>query len=44
MEKRSEEQILFDMLKEGVSPFYCVKAAKERLKAQGFQDLDYGWI
>lgn len=42
MEKRSEEQILFDMLKEGVSPFYCVKAAKERLKAQGFQDLDYG--
>jgi aspartyl aminopeptidase len=34
--------MLFELLQEGVSPFYCVKAAQERLQKAGFEALDYG--
>jgi aspartyl aminopeptidase len=34
--------MLFEMLQEAVSPFYCVKAAQERLQKEGFEALDYG--
>ena len=42
MKKKSEEKHLFHMLKEGVSPFLCVKAVKERLEDNGFELLEYG--
>lgn len=37
----SETQILFDLLKKGVSPVQAVHACEERLKAAGFLQIDY---
>ena len=36
-----ETEILFDLLKKGVSPVQAVTACEERLLAAGFQKLDY---
>ncbi len=37
----TETEILFDLLKKGVSPVQAVRACKERLAAAGFSGLDY---
>lgn len=37
----SETQILFDLLKKGVSPVQAVHACEERLNAAGFLQIDY---
>lgn len=37
----TETEILFDLLKKGVSPVQAVKACKERLAAAGFSEIDY---
>ena len=36
-----ENQFLFHILKEGVSPFHCVSAVTEELEKEGFVRLDY---
>lgn len=37
----TETEILFDLLKKGVSPVQAVQACKERLAAAGFCEIDY---
>lgn len=37
----SEKELLFDLLKKGVSPVQAVRACEERLSDAGFQKLDY---
>lgn len=41
-----EPKALFECLQAGVSPFHCVEAAKKRLLAAGFEELNYaeGWM
>ena len=41
MNKDKEQEILFDMLKKAVTPFDCVKAGMERLKSEGFDEINY---
>ena len=41
MNKDKEHEILFDMLKKAVTPFDCVKAGMERLKSEGFDEINY---
>lgn len=38
----NETEILFDLLKKGVSPVQAVNACEERLKGAGFQKINYG--
>lgn len=38
---KNEQQKLFELLSEAVSPFYCVNYAKQRLQGNGFEELDY---
>lgn len=37
----SEKEILFDLLKKGVSPVQAVRACEERLEAAGFRKINY---
>lgn len=37
----SEQLKLFEMLREGVTPFMCVEACERRLSENGFERLDY---
>lgn len=39
--KMTETELLFDLLKKGVSPVQTVAACKERLAAAGFCEIDY---
>lgn len=39
--KMSEKELLFDLLKKGVSPVQAVRACEERLSNAGFQKIDY---
>lgn len=39
--KKSEQEKLFELLEQAVSPFYCVKASQERLEGENFEVLDY---
>lgn len=41
MNKDKEQEILFDLLKKAVTPFDCVKAGMERLKSEGFDEINY---
>ena len=36
-----ETELLFDLLKKGVSPVQAVRACKERLESAGFLELPY---
>lgn len=40
-----KQEKLFDLLKAAVSPCECVKAAKQELLENGFEEIDYtgGW-
>ena len=41
----NEQTVLFDLLKEGVSPAHVVKSCEKRLKDAGFEKIAYekGW-
>ena len=37
----NEQTVLFDLLKEGVSPAHVVKSCEKRLKDAGFEKIAY---
>ena len=41
-----KQEKLFDLLKAAVSPCECVKAAKQELLENGFEEIDYtgNWL
>ena len=41
-QKKTETELLFDLLEKGISPAHAVSACEERLVEAGFEQISYG--